>query len=181
MLDVARLHVPLRDGTVRLEPLTERHRDALREACAADAAIWEIYLNSWALDCFDVTFDALLANPARQPFAIVEDGKLVGMTAWINAEPRHRTVELGNTYLAPAARGTGLNGRVKRLLLDHGFALGLLRVQFVIDVRNERSQAAVLKLGARPEGVIRNHYVTWTGHRRSSALFSIVAGEWPHA
>lgn len=178
-IDVAALAASLAKGELVLEPLAERHRAGLADACAADPDIWDIYYNSWAPDRFDAQFDALLANPARHAYAIMLAGTVVGMTAWLSPDARNRTVEIGNTYLAPAARGTGLNARVKRLMLDRAFALGMLRVQFTVDVRNARSQAACVKLGATREGTLRNHYVTWTGHRRDSALFSIVAGEWP--
>lgn len=177
MIDLARLQAPLTDGEIRLEPLTGAHRAGLKAACAEDLAIWDLYLNSWAPEQFDQSFAALLSNPARRPYAILVEGAVAGMTAWINADARHRSVEIGNTYLAPAHRGSGANARIKRLMLDHAFGLGMLRIQFTIDVRNTRSQAAVLKLGAVKEGVLRNHYVTWTGHQRDSAVFSIVAAD----
>lgn len=168
------LHVVLEDGAVRLEPLEERHRDDLRTACAEDAAIWAIYGLSFGAAEFDVSFDGLLANPARLPFALVVDGELAGMTAWIDADPRRFSAEIGNTYIRPKFRGGEVNGRMKRLLFAHGFACGLKRMQLSVDVRNERSQAACRKVGATFEGVLRNHYITWTGHDRDSAIFSVV-------
>jgi len=159
---------------VRLQPLREDDREALRAACAADIEIWQMYAVSYDPEHFDASFDALLANPARLPFAIVVDGALAGMTAWIDADPRHLTAEIGNTYLAPAWRGGAVNGAMKRLLFAHGFARGLKRMYLSVDVRNARSQAACRKVGASFEGVLRNHRITWTGYERDSAIFSVV-------
>lgn len=164
----------LEDGDLRLVPLHEEHRAELKAACAEDLAIWEMYAVSYGPDRFDTSFDALLANPARLPFAVLLDGALVGVTAWIDANTQRMSAEIGNTYLVPAARGGIINGRMKRLLISHGFACGLKRMQLSVDVRNARSQAACRKIGATFEGVLRNHMITWTGHDRDSAIFSIV-------
>ncbi|WP_088309720.1 GNAT family N-acetyltransferase [Novosphingobium sp. B 225] len=164
----------LEDGPLRLEPLEERHRDALREACGEDPAIWDIYAISYATAQFDLSFDKLLANPARLPLALLVDGELAGMTAWIDADPARRSAEIGNTYIRPAQRGGAVNAAMKRLLFVHGFACGLLRIQLCVDVRNQRSQAACRKIGATFEGVLRNHMITWTGYERDSAIFSVV-------
>ena len=173
------LYVPLHDGDLQLEPLTPAHREGLRAACAADDAIWEIYPTSYQGDHFDPQFDRLLAAaPGRRVYAIVLAGTVVGMTAWIEHGAPGWSIEIGNTFIAPATRGTGLNGRVKRLLLDHAFACGLARVSFKVDARNTRSQAAVAKLGAVREGVLRHERQTWTGHVRDTVIFSILAGEW---
>jgi RimJ/RimL family protein N-acetyltransferase len=88
-------------------------------------------------------------------------------------------LEIGNTYYVPAVRGTGLNRRVKDLMLKRAFACGFRRVEFRVDSRNGRSQAAMAKLGAVREGVVRAERITWTGHVRDTVLFSILAGEWP--
>jgi RimJ/RimL family protein N-acetyltransferase len=162
----------------RIELIEERHRDDLKAACALDADIWPIYSVSFDPDRFDATFDALRANPDRIPFAIFVDDRLVGMSAYLGLDSGRQTVEIGNTYFVPAQRGTGLNGRVKRLMLDHAFACGIRRVEFRVDARNARSQAAVAKIGGVREGVLRADRITWTGHVRDTVLFSILAGEW---
>jgi RimJ/RimL family protein N-acetyltransferase len=90
-------------------------------------------------------------------------------------------VEIGGTYIEPSARGGDVNRRVKTLLLDRAFACGFRRVQFNVDTRNARSMAALLKIGARQEGVLRSHRVTWTGHVRDTAVFAILAPEWRSA
>ena len=123
---------------------------------------------------FDDSFGWLLAEPARLAFAILVDGEMAGMTAWITPDTKHRWAEIGNTYLRPKFRGGAVNGPLKRLMLRHGFACGLKRMFFSIDTRNERSQAACRKIGASLDGVLRNHMITWTGYERDSAIYSIV-------
>ena len=94
-------------------------------------------------------------------------------------EPKLRqAVEIGNTYILPEVRGTGLNGRIKRLLLDRAFACGIRRVEFRIDEINARSQAAVRKIGGVKEGVLRAERITWTGRVRDTGVFSILVDEW---
>lgn len=164
----------LEAGDLRLEPLEERHREAMRAACAEDEAIWQIYALSYDADHFDESFARLLANPARLPFAVLIGGAVAGMTSWIDPDPVRRSAEIGNTYIRPGFRGGAVNTPMKRLLLAHGFACGLKRMYFSVDIRNERSQAACRKIGAVFEGVLRNHMITWTGHQRDTALFSVV-------
>jgi RimJ/RimL family protein N-acetyltransferase len=166
------------DGDLTLQPLAQSHRTALKAACAQDNEIWSVYPASWDAEHFDGQFDALLARPASHSFAVLHDGALIGMTAYLGLLPDRQTVEIGNTYLIPAVRGTGLNRRIKRLLLDRAFACGIRRVEFRVDMRNLRSRAAVAGLGAHLDGVLRAERVTWTGHVRDVALFSILAEEW---
>lgn len=176
--DATCLLTPLTKGAVTLQPLTDAHREALRLACAADAEIWPIYNVSYGPEQFDGSFDALLANPARLAFAILREGRVVGMTAYLGVDAGKGLLEIGNTYIAPAVRGTGLNGLVKQLMIDHAIACGFRRIEFRIDTRNGRSMAAVEKLGAVREGVMRQERVTWNGHLRDTALYSILADEW---
>lgn len=169
---------PMEDGSVQIEPLAQTHRQALKAACAEDAAIWAVYSVSYGLDQFAASFDLLLARQGWQPFAILEQGQLVGMSAYIAIEPERGVLEIGNTYYVPRLRGTGFNRRVKDLMLRRAFACGFRRVEFRVDARNARSQAAVAKLGAVREGVLRADRITWTGHVRDTVLFSILAEEW---
>lgn len=175
------LGAPLEDGDLHLAPLAERHRADLKAACAEDPDIWPLYSVSYDPDHFDAQFDALRGREGTYPFAVVLGGRLVGMTAFLNHLPARQTVEIGNTYYAPAMRGTGLNRRIKTLLLDRAFACDIRRVELRVDDRNARSKAAVRKLGANQDGLIRAERITWTGHVRDTALFSILAGEWPLA
>jgi len=172
------LYVPLADGDLRLEPLAERHREGLRAATAADTDIWEIYPVDYAGEAFDPGFDKLLhAAPQRRVYAIYSGKRVVGMTAWIERGELGWAIEIGNSYIAPDLRGTGFNTRLKHLMLGHAFACGLTRVEFRVDERNQRSGAAVLKLGAKKEGVLRAERITWTGHVRDTGVFSILAEE----
>ena len=168
------LSAVIEEGRLRLEPLEERHREALREACAEDVAIWEMYGISYDAAHFDESFTRLLANPDRLPFAVLVGGDMAGMTAWIGTNVEWRSAEIGNTYLRPRFRGGQVNGPLKRLMQAHGFACGLKRMFFSVDTRNKRSMAACEKNGATFEGVLRNHMITWTGFERDSAIFSVV-------
>lgn len=172
------LKTPPPAGDLRLVPLAEEHRAALKAACGEDLAIWPIYAVSFDPDHFDASFDALLANPTRIAFAIFEGDTLAGMTAYLDADPNRQVVEIGNTYLRPAFRGSGFNARVKHLFVGHAFACGIRRVELRVDDRNARSKAAVAKIGGVYEGLIRADRITWTGHVRDTALFSILKDEW---
>jgi hypothetical protein len=113
MLD--RLYADLADGDLRLVKLTEAHREDLRAVCAADADVWAIYSSSFGPDHFDKSFDTLIGGSGRMPYAIMDGDRLVGMTAWLRPDMSAQTVEIGNSFIHPDARGTGFNGRVKRL------------------------------------------------------------------
>jgi RimJ/RimL family protein N-acetyltransferase len=173
------LDEPMAEGDLRLEPLAEGHRAALKAACACDRDVWTIYAIPYDPEHFDASFGELIARPNTQPFAILLGGALVGMSAYLGIEPGRGVLEIGNTYYVPRLRGTGFNRRVKDLMLRRAFACGFRRVEFRVDARNARSQAAMAKLGAVREGVVRAERITWTGHVRDTVLFSILAGEWP--
>src|SRR3546814_6398285 len=112
MLDL--LYTDLANWTLRLVKLAAPHRDALRAACAADADIWAIYSSSFDPEHFDQSFDTLIGGKFRMPYAIFDGDRLVGMTAWLRPDMSAQTVEIGNSFIHPDARGTGLNGRVKK-------------------------------------------------------------------
>jgi N-acetyltransferase len=95
------------------------------------------------------------------------------------ASANHGGVEIGATFLRPDVRASPVNPEAKILMLSHAFDSGAVRVQFKVDMRNERSQAAVAKLGAVKEGVLRRDTRTWTGHIRDTVVFSILDSEWP--
>ncbi len=176
---VANLYVLLVDGDLRLEPIIEAHREGLRAACAEDQDIWEIYPFSYLGEAFDPQFDLMLrTDRPRQCYAIFSGTELVGMTAWIDHGAPGHSIEIGNSYIVPRLRGTGLNRRIKTLMLDHAFGQGLMRVAFKVDEINQRSQAAVMKLGCLREGLLRAERITWTGRLRHSAIFSILRDEW---
>ena len=173
----------LENDFVRLEPFEEHHREPLRAVCDEDPELWpSLYYSSLGGDQFDggwANMRAQQAAGARIPFAVIQGGELVGCSTYIFIQPENRSVEIGTTYYRPAARGGAVNPAAKRLLLDHAFASGAHRVVFQVDQLNLRSQAAMTKLGAVREGVMRNDKITWTGRVRSSVIFSILAEEWP--
>jgi len=113
-------------------------------------------------------------------FAHYVDGELVGHTSYLNVRPRDRVVEIGNTWLAPRAWGTGANAEAKLLLLAHAFEdEGFLRVEFKTDARNERARAALAALPAQLEGVFRKHMLVRGGERRDSAWYAVIDDDWP--
>jgi RimJ/RimL family protein N-acetyltransferase len=174
----ARLGDAMAEGGVRLEPLAEAHRAALKAACAEDLATWPIYSVSYGPGHFDANFDAMLDKADWRSFALFKGDALVGMSSFMGLDTDRMALEIGSTYYVPAMRGTGFNRVVKDLMLARAFACGFRRVEFRVDARNARSQAALAKIGAVREGVLRADRITWTGHVRDSVLFSILASEW---
>jgi RimJ/RimL family protein N-acetyltransferase len=171
----------LENPYVRLEPMGPQHKEELRAACAADPALWkDLYIVSMLGDAFDPTFDRFVNDPGKNiALALVIDGACRGMSSYLDVDNHHNTVEIGFTYWDPAVRGGVVNPSAKRLMMAHAFDAGAQRVQYRVDAANARSRAAVLKLGAVQEGILRNDKVTWTGRIRSTVHFSILAEEWP--
>ncbi|MFF7789387.1 GNAT family N-acetyltransferase [Streptomyces sp. NPDC007991] len=188
------LEGPLLEGAlVRLEPLGHRHAADLARAAAEDR---ETYAFTWVpgADEVDAYIDAQLARAATgrlAPYAQISaaTGRAVGATAyweprsWLS-DDRLDAVEVGFTWLARSAQGTGVNAEAKLLLFRHAFEeWGVSRVDLKTDARNSRSRAAIESVGARFEGVLRN----WSrssapgeeGRLRDSAIFSVTAPEWP--
>lgn len=173
-----RLGATMTEADLSLEPLAEDHREALKAACALDSEIWPIYSVSYDPEHFEASFDKLVARPDGAAFAILLGGELVGMSAFLGIDTERGVLEIGNTYYVPRLRGTGFNRRVKDLMIGRAIACGVRRIEFRVDARNARSQAAMAKLGAVREGCLRADRITWTGHVRDTILFSILAGEW---
>jgi N-acetyltransferase len=173
----------LENAHVRLEPFTEGHKEALRAVCAADPDLWrDLYIISMLDDQFDVQWARLERETAAGktiPFAVIADGRVCGMSTYLDVDNHHNTVEIGSTYYHPDSRGGAVNPAAKHLLLGHAFGCGAQRVQFRVDAKNARSRAAVLKLGAVQEGILRDDKITWTGRIRSTVHFSVLAAEWP--
>jgi len=172
------LAAPVRDGALLIEPLADEHRAALKAACAEDLDIGEIYSVSYGPERFDSSFDLLRSRPNWQAFAILLDGEVIGMSAFFSIEPERGVLEIGNTYYVPRLRGTGFNQRVKDLMIGRAIDCGFRRIEFRVDARNLRSQAAMAKIGGVREGLLRADRITWTGHVRDTVLFSILADEW---
>ena len=170
------LYRSLAAGRVRLELLAEAHRESLRTAASADAEIWAMYPYSMLGEHFDPVFDTMRAG-RRQVYAVFDGPVLVGCTSWYDHDAANRSVAIGGTFFHPDVRGTGVNLAVKRLMIHHARSCGIVRIVFDVDVRNTRSQAAVRKLGAKLDGVLRQNRVTWTGHVRDTCVFSLLPGE----
>lgn len=170
---------------VRLEPMAEAHREGLRAACEADPEVWtRLYPFSWAGEHFGPTWAKLMDDQAggnSQPYAVLAQGEVVGITTFYGIDAANAVLEVGGTYYRPDQRGGAVNPAAKRLMMSHAFEAGARRVVYRVDALNTRSQAAVLKLGAVQEGVLRQDRVTWTGRIRDTVIFSILADEWPAA
>jgi N-acetyltransferase len=169
---------------VRLEPLTDEHREGLRLA-GNDDRVWEHLAILGRGEGFEQWFATALAQHAagkRVPMVVrlLATGELIGSTSYLDPVPEHKRVEIGWTWYRPDQWATAVNPECKFLLLRHAFeTLGLNRVSFLTDLRNERSQAAIAKLGAVREGVLRYHAITRNGRVRDSVLFAITAPDWP--
>lgn len=175
---------PLEGQHVRLEPVEPHMRKELRAALDCDPEAWAIQFANGRGDDFPDYWAAMVTpSPAESRIGfgvrLRSSGQLVGTTSFRHISSANRTVEIGSTFYRPEVRGTAVNPEAKLLLLDHAFSRGALRVQLTVDSRNEHSQAAVKKLGAMREGVLRRHLVTWTGHLRDTVVFSIIHTEWP--
>ena len=179
MIDLDRLGEPMTGDGCRAELFDERHREALKAACAEDPDIWAIYANNFGPDGFDEAIDLYRSTRRNLTFVLFEEGELAGMSSFLGIDPSRQTLEIGGTYYRPHLRGTGFNRRVKDMMLSRAFDCGMRRVEFRVDARNARSQAAMKKLGAVREGVLRADRITWTGHVRDTVLFSILKDEWP--
>lgn len=172
---------------VRLEPLRPEHA----------AMLWEIArdhrreLFEWVPyrleSCEDFqAFNAfVLSEQARGvslPFAtfLRSGGQIAGSTRFMNMDLANRKVEIGSTWVAPQWQRTFVNTEAKYLMLRHAFeSWKCLRVEFKTDALNQRSRRAILRLGAREEGTLRKHLLTWNGRQRDSVFFSILDSEWP--
>jgi RimJ/RimL family protein N-acetyltransferase len=177
--------VTLEGNHVRLEPLAESHYSALCEV-GLDPELWKITVEGVAdaaamLGYVGRALEAQAKGTAL-PFAIVDkrSGRVAGSTRFMNIDAKHRRLEIGGTWIARPWQRTAVNTEAKFLMLRHAFeTLGCARVEFKTDVINERSRQAILRIGAREEGILRRHMATWNGRMRDSVYFSILDSEWP--
>jgi RimJ/RimL family protein N-acetyltransferase len=175
----------LEGPTIRLEPLGRHHLDGLCEA-GLHPSLWRLTVSRLA-DRTDMQryLDTALAEQragSSVPFAtVLKDGGLViGSTRFGSLTPEHRRVEIGWTWLAPRWQRTGANTEAKYLMLRHAFETWrCLRVEFKTSALNKRSRAAIRRIGATEEGILRRHMVNDDGTLRDSVYFSIIAEEWP--
>jgi len=177
--------VVLEGGYVRLEPLKEEHLEGLA-AVGLDEELWR-WIPTPVRTVEEMA--AYLATALREqaqgvslPFALVErqTGRPIGSTRYGSIDRTHHRVEIGWTWVAREWQRTAMNTEAKYLLLKHAFeTLGCIRVELKTDSLNERSRAAILRIGAREEGIFRNHMITASGRIRHTVYFSIVDSEWP--
>jgi RimJ/RimL family protein N-acetyltransferase len=177
--------VTLEGRSVRLEPLAASHHTALCEV-GLDAELWRLipYRVSTADEMRDYIGSALGAQAAGTaiPFATVEraSGRVIGSTRFMNVDAANRRVEIGATWIAKPWQRTAINTEAKYLMLRHAFeTLGCIRVELKTDAFNQRSRQAILRIGAREEGMLRQHMVTWSGRLRDTVYYSILDSEWP--
>ncbi len=175
--------VTLAGRRVVLEPLRATHAEAM-EAAAADGELWKLWYTSVpAPGCMAGEIERRLGlqrTGSMLPFAVVDaTGTVVGMTTYMNIDAIHRRVEIGSTWYAKRAQRTGLNTEAKLLLLTHAFdGLDCIAVEFRTHWMNQQSRAAIARLGARQDGVLRNHQIASDGSLRDTVVFSIIASEW---
>lgn len=171
---------------VQLVPLSPTHAPDLLVA-AADESIWRHLSFPPPKTITDMRgfIDAALKEAttgASQPFAIVHQptGKAIGSTRCLDIQPENRSLEIGWTWIGTPWQRTAINTECKYLLLRHAFeTLNCVRVQLKTDARNQRSQQAILRIGAKLEGTLRKHRINYDGHIRDSVYFSVIAEEWP--
>jgi len=183
--DMLAVNPVLLEGThIRLEPLSIHHMAALCEA-GLDPELWKVTMTMIRTpeEMADYVHSALSLQSEGQalPFAIVHksSGRVVGSTRFGNINRQNRRVEIGWTWVAPPWQRTAVNTETKYLLLTHAFeALGCIRVEFKTDVVNTKSRNALLRIGAKEEGVLRSHMITPTGRVRDTVYYSIIDSEW---
>ncbi|MDR5701097.1 GNAT family N-acetyltransferase [Agromyces aerolatus] len=177
---------PTLSGTVtRLEPLAADHADALAEAVAVDE-LWRTWYTR--IPSPEGMRDEIERRRGMQaegrlaPWAVVDatTGRPVGMTTYLNLDPANRRLEIGSTWLGVDAQRTGINAEAKRLLLARAFEeLGCIAVEFRTHWHNHQSRAAIARLGAKQDGVLRKHVIFENGTVRDTVVFSITDDEWP--
>lgn len=175
----------LQGRAVRLEPLSYAHHNAL-VAAANDGLLWRLPFT--VVPSEQTMPEYLKYSIERQAegreisYVIfhLASGRIIGSTRYLNIVPAHKRLEIGHTWIASSYQGTAVNPEMKYLLLRRAFEeLAFQRVEFVTDVLNVRSRGALLGIGAKEEGVLRNHMLMPDGRRRDSVCFSVIDQEWP--
>lgn len=177
----------LEGSTVRLEPLRREHAQLFWDVAQGDVEDifrWIPYPMRTPED-----FQKLIDNAFHEQdrgesvvFATVErkSGRTIGSTRFMNIDRANRRVEIGSTWIAPPWQRTAVNSEAKYLMLRHAFEVWqCIRVELKTDALNEKSRNAILRLGAKQEGTLRRHLITWTGRVRDTVYFSILDSEWP--
>ncbi len=182
-MDISPIILEGRD--VRLEPLSAAHEEALI-AAASDGELWNSTVTVVPSRASMTTYiEAALRGQAQGrelPFVIIRkpQGEVVGTTRFYDIEPNDRHVAIGYTWLSAKTQRTAVNTESKLLLLTHAFEYWrCIRVELITDVLNQQSRRAILRLGAKEEGILRSHMIMPNGRIRDSVCFSIISEEWP--
>ena len=177
--------VTLRGTHATLEPLAIDHAEALKQA-AADGELWRLWYTGIAapeqMDDYVATALDMRERLGAMPFVVRDNasGDVVGSTRYFNVDAPNRRLEIGHTWYAKRVQRTALNTECKLLLLTHAFeTLSCIAVEFRTHWFNIASRAAIARLGAKRDGVLRNHQISPDGSYRDTVVFSIIEGEWP--
>ena len=178
--------VTLNGNHARVEPLSHAHHDAL-VAAVKDGELWNLWYT------FVPTPEAMTKEIDRRlglhktgsmtPFTVYDaDGRIAGMTTYMNVDAANRRVEIGSTWYARRVQRTPLNTQCKLLLLTHAFEkLDCIAVEFRTHFFNHQSRRGIERLGAKQDGILRNHQIAPNGTLRDTVVYSIIASEWPTA
>jgi RimJ/RimL family protein N-acetyltransferase len=176
--------VTLKGEHASLEPLSSAHRDGMIEA-VKDGDLWKLWYTAIpAPDKMDAEIARRLdlqEKGAMLPFTVKDaDGKIAGMTTYMNVDAPNRRVEIGSTWYAKRVQRTPLNTQCKLMLLTHAFEkLDCIAVEFRTHFFNHQSRRGIERLGAKQDGILRNHSISPNGTLRDTVVFSIIAAEWP--
>ena len=176
----------LEGSVVRLEPLQPEHAAFFWQVAKDDIEDifrWIPYTVRSEEDFHKLVAKALAeqARGVSVPFATIErsSGRVIGSTRFMNIDRTNRRVEIGSTWIAPAWQRTAVNTEAKYLMLRHAFEVwGCIRVELKTDALNQKSRNAILRIGAKEEGTLRRHILTWSGRVRDTVYFSILDSEW---
>src|SRR4029078_11272958 len=176
--------VSLPGAYARLEPLSHYQRDGLIEA-VKDGELWKLWY-TFVPKPEEMTKEidrrlGLQAAGSMLPFTVFDaDGKIAGMTTYMNVDAPNRRVEIGSTWYAKRVQRSAVNTQCKLLLLTHAFEkLDCIAVEFRTHFYTHQSRRAIERLGAKQDGILRNHTIAPNGTLRDTVVFSIIAGEWP--
>ncbi|MEP2936474.1 MAG: GNAT family protein [Gilvibacter sp.] len=177
--------ISLEGNLARLIPLQKTHKDGLLKA-ASDGALWQLWFTSVPSEkSIEAYIDSALAQKEKgleYPFVVLNkaDNKIIGCTRYYGATPQHRRLEIGYTWYAKSYQRTGVNTECKLLLLAHAFEkMNCIAVQFMTSAHNQASRAAITRIGAKQDGILRNHRLHDNGTYRDSVVFSITDNDWP--
>ena len=178
--------IELIGSKVKLVPLKEIHRSSLLDA-AADGKLWELWYTSVPSETSIDQYIGQAINDYHQgtalPFAVINkaDQRIIGSTRFLNAEPEHKRLEIGATWYALNFQKSGVNTECKYMLLKHAFeTLNCMAVEFRTHWHNYPSRNAILRIGARQDGVLRSHRILPNGLIRDTVVYSIIRSEWPN-